>query len=211
MNIPANTAPQADLFGDALAAQFRLRHRVFIEREGYQVPSWDGMEYDQFDTPATTYLIRRDPGGEARAVTRLIPTVKPYMIETLWPNLLDGMIPPKSPLIWEATRFGCDHALDAESRDKYMGELIAGCLEFGLYAGMQEFICVMPAGILRRVLMRAGCDIDFLGSPSAIGRFPVVAGRVNITEASLERVRRNKGINGPILNMADTQQGRRAA
>ncbi len=205
------TIQNAHHYGDALAAQFRLRHRVFIEREGYEVPAWDGMEYDQFDTPATTYLIRRDASGEARAVTRLIPTVRPYMIETLWPGLLDGKTPPKSPLIWEATRFGCDHALDAATKDKYLGELIAGCLEFGVLRGIDEFICVMPAGILRRVLMRAGCDIDFLGSPSAIGRFPVVAGRVNITEDSLARVRHNKGLTGPVLNMAEDEATRRAA
>lgn len=205
------TVQNSHFYGDALAAQFRLRHRVFIEREGYQVPSWDGMEYDQFDTPATTYLIRRDRHGEARAVTRLIPTLKPYMIETLWPDLLDGKTPPKSPLIWEATRFGCDHTLDAATKDQYLAELIAGCLEFGLLRGIDEFICVMPAGILRRVLMRAGCDIDFLGAPSAIGRFPVVAGRVNITEESLERVRRNKNLAGSVLNVLEDTTTRRAA
>jgi acyl homoserine lactone synthase len=205
------TVCNAHHYGDALASQFRLRHRVFIERQGYDVSSWDGMEYDQFDTPATTYLIRRDAAGEARAVTRLIPTVTPYMIGSLWPHLLDGAEPPRSPEVWEATRFGCDHALDTATREAYLGELIAGILEFGLLQSLREFICVMPAGILRRVLMRAGCDIVFLGSPSVIGRFEVVAGCINITEESLQRVRDNKGFTGSVLNIAGPLPLRRVA
>lgn len=193
------TIENAHLHGDALAAQYRLRHRVFIEREGYDVPTYKGMEYDQFDTPAATYLIRRDATGEARAITRLIPTTRPYMIECLWPHLLRDA-PPKGHCIWEASRFGCDPSLDQQTRDAYMAEIIAGCLEFGLTNGIREYVCVMPAGILRRVLMRAGCDIDFLGEPSAIGRWPVVAGRINITEASLATVRRAKNLTGNVLN-----------
>jgi acyl homoserine lactone synthase len=35
-------------FGNALAEQFRLRHRVFVQRTSYDVPSWREMEYDQY-------------------------------------------------------------------------------------------------------------------------------------------------------------------
>jgi acyl homoserine lactone synthase len=35
-------------FGTALAEQFRLRHRVFVQRTSYDVPSWREMEYDQY-------------------------------------------------------------------------------------------------------------------------------------------------------------------
>ena len=58
----------AHFFGDALAAQHRLRHRVFIERQRWNVLWWDGMEFDQFDTPATTYFIWRDAAGEALGI-----------------------------------------------------------------------------------------------------------------------------------------------
>ena len=51
----------------------RLRHRLFVERNGWQVPSHDGMEYDQFDTPAAVYLVRNlPPGAPERDMPELI-------------------------------------------------------------------------------------------------------------------------------------------
>lgn len=209
--IDAITVKNAHLYGDALASQFRLRHRVFVEREGYDVPNFDGMEFDQFDTPACTYLVRRDPQGEARAVARLIPTTTPYMIETLWPDLLDGKAPPKTATVWEATRFCCDHTLPPQTRDRYLGELIAGCLEYGMHAGISDYLCVTSAPILRRTLMRAGCEVEFLGKPSSISTFPVVAGRIIITQASIEQVRLNRKLEGPVLNLPPQVAARDAA
>lgn len=49
-------------FGDALAGQHRLRYRVFVQRAGWKVPHFNGMEWDQYDTPAAHYLVWRDQG-----------------------------------------------------------------------------------------------------------------------------------------------------
>ncbi len=194
------TVGNSHLFGDVLASQYRLRYRVFVEREKYDVPSWGDMEFDQFDTPASTYLIRRDEQGQARAMARLIPTETPYMIASLWPYLLEDGKPPRSSKVWEATRFACDHELDAETRALYMGELISGCLEFALRNGIERYVCVLKGKQLPRILSSAGCDVAPIGPASSVGHFPVVASRVAVTEESLFRVRALKGVSGDVLN-----------
>jgi acyl homoserine lactone synthase len=130
----------AHLFGDALAQQFRLRHRVFIDRIAYDVPSWCGMEYDQYDTPATTYLVWRDPSGEARGVARLNPTDRPYMVKDLWPDLVTTMPLPQSQTILEATRFGVDKTVNAALRRTIVNELVVAHAEFAILRGVTGFM-----------------------------------------------------------------------
>jgi N-acyl-L-homoserine lactone synthetase len=90
--IDAITWENSHLYGNALVSQHRLRHRVFVEREGYQVPTYHGLEYDQYDTPAAVYLVWRDEKGEARGISRLIPTERPYMIRDIWSDFVTARL-----------------------------------------------------------------------------------------------------------------------
>ena len=85
----------AHLFGEAWISHHRLRHRLFVERQGWEGPTHNSLEYDQFDTPAAVYLLWRDEAGQARGVTRLIPTERPYMLKEIWPDMVDTL--PSSP------------------------------------------------------------------------------------------------------------------
>ena len=40
-----------------LRSTHELRHRSFVERLNYNVPSWAGMEYDKYDNLSTIYFI----------------------------------------------------------------------------------------------------------------------------------------------------------
>lgn len=200
--IDAITLETAHHLGDALASMHRLRHRVFVERQKYDVPTYRSMEWDQFDTPAAVYLVWRDEQGEARAVTRLIPTTLPYMIQELWADLVEGSQLPSDEKIWEATRFGIDRGLSPDTRRQVLGELVCGCLEFGLRSHIQEFLCVMPIQIINGALRAAGVTVDILGEPKKLGGLPVVSGRVHITRSALLTARRYYGIKGPVLKVA---------
>ena len=61
------------LFGPAFHSQFCLRYRAFIERQDYDVRIYNGMEYDQYDTPASHYLVYHTEEGRALGVSRLTP------------------------------------------------------------------------------------------------------------------------------------------
>ncbi len=47
----------AHLHGETWISHHRLRHRLFVERQGWEIPTYRGMEYDEFDTPAAQYLL----------------------------------------------------------------------------------------------------------------------------------------------------------
>lgn len=39
----------AHLHGETWISHHRLRYRLFVERQGWDVPSYKGMEHDEFD------------------------------------------------------------------------------------------------------------------------------------------------------------------
>jgi N-acyl-L-homoserine lactone synthetase len=193
----------AHLCGTAFAGQHRLRYRLFIERQHYDVPSYRGMEYDQFDTPAATYLVSPDPNGsgEARGIARLIPTSRPYMIKELWPELVEGEPLPCSDVIYEASRFGIDDRLPAAARERVSAEIVIGCQEFALLHGISHFLVVMPPLIIRRAIGGLGCDYRLLGAARQLGRHTVAAAAVAVSWRSLTEARQRADIAQSILTL----------
>lgn len=185
-------------FGDAWLSQHRLRYDLFIQRNSWDVPSFNGMEYDEFDTPAAKYVVILDGDNRARGVTRLLPTTRPYMIRSLWPELVDGDIVDGAE-IWEATRFGVDRRMEASQRQRAVCALIAACQEFGLRHGVHAFLSVMPLIIYENVLARAGCAYEYLGPPARLGRHQVAAARLEVSARVLNAARRAGGLAGPVL------------
>ena len=100
-------------FGTALHSQFRLRYEGFIERQHYDVSVYDGMEFDQYDTPASRYLIYHTEDGKALGVSRLTPTVLSCMLADLWPQLVHACIPAHAHA---AVTRKCSVPLDQPSR-----------------------------------------------------------------------------------------------
>ncbi len=174
----------AHLHAEAWISHHRLRHRVFVDRLGWQVPSYRGLEYDQFDTPAATYVVWLDGERLARGAARLIPTTQPYMVKALWPELIDGDL-PQTDQIWEATRFVCDRNLNSETRRRIVAELICGCQEFGIARGISRYLGVMPVGIFRHVIAAAGCPVTLLGPPKRMGNHDIVAAYIDVSPKTL--------------------------
>lgn len=69
------------------------RHKVFVERLGWQLQAEDGFEFDQFDRPDTVYVIT------------LLPTTRPYVLGEVFPQLMRDLPVPDSPEVWELSRF----------------------------------------------------------------------------------------------------------
>ena len=85
--------------GELFANMFRARHRTFIQNNKWDLPEANGMEFDQYDTPASRWVaVHRD--GEVLAGVRLTPTthrcgIYTYMIRDAQRGLLET-IPPRS-------------------------------------------------------------------------------------------------------------------
>jgi len=188
----------AHLYGDAMAQQHRLRHRLFVERNGWKVPSHDGMEYDQFDTPAAVYLVRRDNAGVVGGVARLIPTNRPYMLKELWPDMLEGEV-PATPSVWEATRFGIEDTLEPAAKRRIAAEIVIGCLEYGMMLGIERYLVLMPPLIIRRTIGGAGCEVRFLGQSRELAAYPVAAAEIRVSPEALAAARARAGIDHEVI------------
>lgn len=200
MTIDCFSFATAHLYGDALAAQFRLRHRVFIERQSYDVPSWKGMEYDQFDTPAAQYFVWRDDHGQARGVARLAPTTVNYMLSEVWPDKVTEMDLPHTENVWEGTRFGVDRDLSAAERSRVVKELVCAYMEYAAMHRIDDIIGVMPVGIWRAVFQRNGWTSEPIGPAWRADGIDIQAARLPVTLETQQSVRKRTRMCG-VLNL----------
>ncbi|MBM9401916.1 conjugal transfer protein TraI [Gluconacetobacter azotocaptans] len=197
-------------YGSALAEQYRFRYRHFILRERWDVPNYNGMEYDQFDTPAAAYLVWRDTDGAVRGMVRLLPTTRPYMTESLWPELLPDAGAPRSPSIWENTRFGVDRDLPPTVRQRVTAELILASMEFALNRGVQSFLLISPRAILARTLPRAGLFPAVQKNTTLPSGHVVSSAYVHVTAEALEAVRNKIGVSYAVLRHHESERLRAA-
>lgn len=174
------TGRQVDLPKGLYAEVACYRHRVFVERLGWPLQTFDSMEQDQFDRLDTVYVVSRDEQGGVSGCARLLPTTQPYLLEEVFPRLLNGMAPPKSPDIWELSRFA---AVDFNAKNSSaMGQfsspitisLLQEAMVYAAAQGAKRVITVSPIGV-ERLLKRAGFHAHRAGSPMIVDGSPVFA------------------------------------
>ncbi len=85
-------------------AMARYRYRVFVGQLGWDLPVPVDCDQDQFDNPHTRHLIAYDR-EEVVGYARLLPTTQPYLLQTLFPELLNGMGAPVDEGVWELSRY----------------------------------------------------------------------------------------------------------
>lgn len=172
-------------------AQHRLRHDIFIKRLGWPLNSYNNMEFDQFDHIAARYIVVVDDNDEVCAVSRLLPTSIPYMIETCWPDWL-GQAPIKCNNVWEASRFGCADHLDSAQRRRAISLLLAAIYKEGQKHGVKELLMVMPSFIFNRIIRPEGYQVEYIGAERIIDKMRTRLARVPIFVPSITRILSNE-------------------
>ncbi len=160
---------EATKSSDLFYGQFQLRHREFVDRQGYAVRSIDSMEFDQFDTLASVYLVYSEDGRNVLGCSRLTPISYGCMLAELFPQLVDDQSIFARPKVWEGTRFCIDRRLPAEQRRNICRHISLGYIEYGLANGVDHIIGLMPTIILRTVFERNGIRLGRLGAVQKIG------------------------------------------
>jgi acyl homoserine lactone synthase len=190
--------------GNALAAQHRLRYRSIIERQEWNVPNYSEMEFDQYDNPAAKYLVYRDEAYVARGVSRFYPTTLPYMLEQLFSRFVTDRPIPKSPRVWEGSRFCIDQTLPPLARKRIAGEIVVGYLEAGLRCGVEGIVGLMYPAYWRSLFTGAGWELEYMGETALLNDGNKArAGWLPVSETILARVRRTTGIHDPVVNFGD--------
>ena len=122
--------------GELFANMLRARRELFIVHNKWDLPEAMGMEYDQYDTPASRWVVVHDDLGRVLAGNRLTPTttkcgIYTYMIRDAQRGLLDT-IPsrllyeeaPVCETVWESSRLFVAHDVPAAMRRKVHAKLI---------------------------------------------------------------------------------------
>lgn len=184
MNIVSGTA--GDLL-DVYRQVAGYRYKVFVENLGWDLHVADGLEQDQFDRPDTVYVAVQDNEGEVCGCARLLPTTHPYLLSEVFPQLLNGAIPPSSPEIWELSRFAAvDFNSPNQSPLRQMSSdvaiaLLQAAIECAASHGAKRLIAVSPLGT-ERLLRNAGFKAHRAGPPMMVDGLPVLAYWIEVRE-----------------------------
>lgn len=154
--------------GELFANFFRARRKSFIDRNNWDLPEALGMEYDQYDNPASRWVAVHK-FGQILAGIRLTPTtarcgIYSYMIRDAQRGLLDE-IPsnllyeeaPVGPHIWESSRIFVDNDTPAKIRRTVHAHLVIEMTKAARDLGATQVLGMIPAS-WPRWTRRCGVD-----------------------------------------------------
>ena len=159
--------------GELFANLFRARHESFIQKRNWDLPQANGMEYDQYDTPASRWIAVHE-FGEVLAGIRLTPTtarcgIYSYMIRDAQRGLLES-IPrnllyfeaPVAPHIWESSRVFVSERVPAKLRMRVQANLMNEMISAARKMGATQILGLVPA-VWSRWIARLGLDAEPAG------------------------------------------------
>jgi len=138
------------LFTDML----RARKKAFIEKNGWDLPENFSMEFDQYDTPMSHYVVIRRDGVVVSGV-RLTPTTAKVMLYSYMirdaqkgllptlPETLMDILAPVDPLVWEASRTFISDDVPADERHNLRKTYVRGLLDGAHRVGATHLITLM--------------------------------------------------------------------
>lgn len=166
--------------GDLFTNMLRARHSTFIDDKSWDLPSEDGMEFDQYDTPQSRWIAVHEL-GKVLAGVRLTPTTArcgmyTYMLRDAQRGLLET-IPedllweeaPVASHIWDANRMFVSRDVPASMRRGVQVQLINGMVHGARMLGASMLLGLLPVPVQRLatrvglILEDAGPDLDFAG------------------------------------------------
>ncbi len=159
--------------GELFANMLRARHQTFIVQNNWDLPQADGMEFDQYDTPASRWIAVHE-FGRIMAGVRLTPTthrcgIYTYMIrdaqrgllDTIPANLLDQEA-PVAPHVWESSRVFVSSEVPAKLRFRVQMQLISEMVSSARELGATSVLGLIPA-TSPRLARRVGLDCQPAG------------------------------------------------
>lgn len=159
--------------GELFANLLRARRQSFIVQRNWDLPEADGMEYDQYDTPASRWIAVHE-FGQVLAGIRLTPTtarcgIYTYMIRDAQKGLLDS-IPqdllyteaPVAPHIWESSRVFVSQNVPSNMRMRVQANLMGEMISAARTLGATQILGLVPA-VWSRWIGRLGLDAEPAG------------------------------------------------
>jgi N-acyl-L-homoserine lactone synthetase len=161
-------------YGDLFVSLLKARKKIFIDRLHWTLPEAEGMEFDQYDTPLSRWIVVHE-FGEILAGIRLTPTtarcgVYSYMLRDAQKGMLDSIptdvlyfVAPVNPRIWEASRVFVSNAVPAHRRLAIQSVLVEQLTKTARQHGATHVIGIVPS-IWSRWLRRLDLSAVPVGS-----------------------------------------------
>ena len=165
--------------GVLFSNMLKARHRTFIDGMHWELPSADGMEFDQYDTAQSRWVCVHD-GDRVLAGVRLTPTtarcgVYSYMVRDAQRGLLDSipanLLDDPAPIadhIWDANRLFVADGVETEIRHQVQLSLMGHMVRSARELGASTLIGLLPIAI-PRLGRRLGIDMEPAGPVMKIG------------------------------------------
>ncbi len=135
-----------------LRGMFAARKQVFVDLLKWDVPVLAGAyEVDEFDNPHAHYLVLADRDGGHLGSARLLPTMRPHILDSFYCELCEGA-PPRSPGIFEVTRFCLDRSLSARERRGVRDTLVIALVDYAIAQGLSGYCAIAEMGWLQQIL-----------------------------------------------------------
>lgn len=171
----------------ALRSMFEARKRVFVDLLRWNLPVLaNRFEVDQFDDCNAVYLILTDAHRQHIASARLLASMRPGILNSLYPHLCDEPL-PSGPDVFEITRFCLSRDLCAADRRAARDRLIAGLVQFALCNGIRTYTGVAELPWLRQILL-FGWACRPLGMPRVEDGRALSALRIDIDNQTLGKL-----------------------
>jgi len=166
-------------FGALFSNMLRARHRTFIQEKGWDIPSEQDMEFDQYDTAQSRWVCVHD-AGKVLAGVRLTPTtakcgIYSYMVRDAQRGLLDSIpgnlldeTAPVAEHIWDANRLFVAEGVPMEIRREVQMSLMGHMVRSARDLGATTLLGLLPIGI-PRLGRRLGIDMEAGGPVMKIG------------------------------------------
>jgi N-acyl-L-homoserine lactone synthetase len=165
--------------GSLFAQMFRVRKLVFIDGMGWDLPTALDMEFDQYDTPFSSWVVVYR-GEDILAGVRLTPSTSrvmaaSYMLRDAQMGLLEGFpsdvlteTAPVSTDVWEASRVfvradGESPSVCLAIRDMLLREMVRTASA----RGVSRILCILPTWWPR--LSRSGLSVRAAGPVFELG------------------------------------------
>ncbi|MGB0959021.1 MAG: acyl-homoserine-lactone synthase [Halocynthiibacter sp.] len=159
--------------GELFANLLRARKQSFIVQNNWDLPEAMGMEYDQYDTPASRWVAVHD-FGRVYAGIRLTPTtarcgIYTYMIRDAQRGLLDTipthLLYDEAPVeenVWESSRVFVAHDTPQKVRRRVHAHLITEMSRSARELGAARVLGLIPAN-WPRWAKRCGLEAEAAG------------------------------------------------
>ncbi|HEX7693952.1 MAG TPA: acyl-homoserine-lactone synthase [Sphingomonas sp.] len=170
-----------------LRAMFAARKAIFVDLLKWDVPVVAGRyEIDQFDDDHAVYLILTTRTGAHLGSARLLPTLRPHILDGLYPFLCETAV-PRGPETFEITRFCLDRGLRAAERRRVRDTLVRALVDHALACGITRYTAIAEMAWFQQILA-FGWDCLPLGLPQQVEGARLAALSIAIDRATPDRL-----------------------